>query len=54
MSLILERHVSTYLKVHLEENKLLYQRQSGFRQNHFCQTAFVNILDDWLSALDKK
>mgnify|MGYP000514790099 CR=1 FL=1 len=25
MSLILERHVSTYLKVHLEENKLLYQ-----------------------------
>ena len=25
MPLILERHVSTYLKVHLEENKLLYQ-----------------------------
>jgi len=54
MSLILEIYLSTYLKVHLEENKLLYQRQSGFRQNDFCQTAFVNILDDWLSALDKK
>jgi len=51
LSLILGRHVSTYLKVHLEENKLLYLRQSGFRQNHSCQTALVNILNEWISAL---
>jgi len=44
--------VSTYLKVYLEEIKTLYQRQSGLRPNHSCQTALVNILDDWISAID--
>lgn len=52
VSLILERHVNIHLKDYLESNSLLYQRQSGFRQNHSCQTALLKIMDDWLDALN--
>ena len=52
VSLILERHVSYYLKQYLEENNLLYTRQSGFRSNHSCQTALVKLCDDWIRAID--
>jgi len=34
ISLILERHVSEYLKTCLESNKRLYHIQSGFREHH--------------------
>ena len=54
ISLILERHVSTYLNVHLEKkHKLLYQSQSSFRQTHSCQTALVNIFNDCISAINE-
>lgn len=53
ISLILERHVSSHLKQYLEKNQLLYQRQSGFRSNHSCQTALIRIIDDWITAIDK-
>jgi len=45
-SLILERQVSNYLKKYLETNNLHYNRQSGFRKHHSCQTALITILDD--------
>ena len=32
---------------------LLYERQSGFRSNHSCETALIAIIDDWISAIDK-
>jgi len=32
---------------------LLYDRQSGFRENHSCQTALIRLVDDWTSAVDK-
>jgi len=53
ISLIVERYVSKYLKNYLETNNLLYNRQSGFRKHHLCQTALIKILDDWISAVDK-
>ena len=53
ISLILERHVCQHLKAYLENNKLFYHRQSGFRENHSCQTALIKLLDDWISAIDK-
>jgi len=31
---------------------LLYSRQSGFRSNHSCQTALIQNIDEWLSAID--
>ena len=52
ISLILERHVSIYLKEHFEKNGLFYSRQSGFRTNHSCQTALVKLLDEWVAAID--
>jgi hypothetical protein len=51
--LIFERHVSIHLKEHLESNNLLYSRQSGFRENHSCETALTKILDDWITAIDQ-
>jgi hypothetical protein len=52
MSLIFERHVSTCLRNYLESNNLLYQRQSGFREHHSCQSALTLLLDDWIAAID--
>ena len=46
MSMILERHVSKYLKKYLETNYLLYKLKSGILKHHSCQTALINILDD--------
>jgi len=32
---------------------LLYDRQSGFREKHSCQTVLIRLVDDWISAVDK-
>ena len=52
MSLIFERHVSSCLRHYLESNNLLYNRQSGFRKHHSCQSALTLLLDDWIAAID--
>ena len=52
ISLIFERHVNLHFKVFLENN-MLYDRQSGFRENHSRQTALIRLVDDWILAVDK-
>ena len=52
MSLIFARHVNLHFKKFLEANDLLYSRQSGFRENHSCQTSRIRIIDDWITAID--
>ena len=52
MSLVFERHVSNSLRNYLESNHLLYDRQSGFRKYHSCQTALTLLTDDWLTAMN--
>ena len=54
ISLIFERHVNLQFKAFLENNMLLYDRQSGFREKHSCQTTLIRLVDDWISAVDKK
>ena len=48
----LERHVSLSFCEHLRSHDLLYLNQSGFRSNHSCETAHINITDKWLKAMD--
>ncbi len=36
----------------IESHNLLYERQSGFRKAHSCQTALNKIVDDWITAID--
>ena len=49
----LERHVHKHLAHYLEVNDLFHPLQSGFRQNHSCQTALVRLCDQWLSAINQ-
>ena len=53
ISKIIERHISDQVKDYLLRHNLLYERQSGFRNNHSCESALTAIIDDWISAIDK-
>ena len=53
ISKIIERHISDQVKEYLNRHKLLYERQSGFRNNHSCESALTAIIDDWITAIDK-
>ena len=53
LSKIIEKHVAQQLKSYLNMYDLLYERQSGFRSGHSCETALTAIIDDWISAIDK-
>ena len=33
---------------YLAKYNLLHDAQSGFRSNHSCQTALINIIDKWI------
>lgn len=32
---------------------VLQERQSGFRKDHSCQTALIQIVDEWIAAIDQ-
>ena len=49
----LERHIHKHMYQHLDKNNLLHKYQSGFRPKHSCQTALIQLTDDWLSAINK-
>ena len=52
MSKVLEKHVYDSLSDFLHEFNLLHKTQSGFRSQHSCETALVNMIDSWLNAID--
>ena len=52
LSKILERHICDHLKLYLNTFGLIYERQSGFREYHSCETALTAIVDDWITAID--
>ena len=45
---VLEKHIHKHMLNHLNDNKLLHPNQSGFRENHSCQTALIHLVDHWL------
>ncbi|XP_036340251.1 uncharacterized protein LOC118749554 [Rhagoletis pomonella] len=51
---ILEVHVKNQLMMYLEENKILVQQQSGFREKHSCETALNLVIADWKEELNNK
>ncbi len=49
----MSNHVTLSIQVFLETHSLLYERQSGFRKDHSCQTALIRIVDDWSTAINQ-
>lgn len=54
LSKIIERIVDSQLRKHLNKYNLLPINQSGFRPNHSCGTALLNITDDIIASLDNQ
>ena len=52
LSKVLEKHVHETLSEFLHQHNLLHKTQSGFRAQHSCETALINIIDLWLNAID--
>ncbi|CAB4029966.1 Hypothetical predicted protein, partial [Paramuricea clavata] len=49
----LERHVATSYLEYLNSHGLLYRHQSAYRPYHSCETALLNLTDNWLNTMDK-
>ena len=52
ISKIFERHSSNQLLSFLNKLDLLAKHQSGFREGHSCQTAFIWLTDEWSKDID--
>ena len=52
LSKVPEKHVHESLSMFLHQHELLHKTQSGFRAQHSCETALVNLIDLWLNAID--
>ena len=48
---MLQRIVCTNIMAHLDEPKLLSDRQHAFRKNHSCETHLIIVINDWAKIL---
>ena len=39
---------------HLDEYKLLSDRQHAFRKGHSCETQLTTVINDWAKILDNR
>ena len=53
LSKIIEKHVTKHLFAYMNKYNVSHKSQSGFRKNHSCNTALINLVDKWLSNMDK-
>ena len=52
ISKLIEKHISRHMYQYLAKYNLLHDAQSGFRSNHSCQTALINIIDKWIEEMN--
>ena len=51
LSKIIVKHATKHLFAYTNKYNVLYKSQSGFRKNHSCNTALINLVDKWLSNI---
>ena len=51
---LLEHIVCLYIMAHLDEYKLLSNRQHAFRKRHICETHLTTVMNDWAKILDNR
>ena len=49
---MLEHIVYTNIMAHLDEHKLLSNRQHAFRKNRSCESQLITVINDWANILD--
>ena len=50
----LERHVAKSYLGDLTSNNLIHRNQSAYCPHHSCETALLNLTDNWLKAMDSR
>ena len=51
---LLEHVVCSNIMAHLDEYKLLSDRQHAFRKGHSCETQLTTVINDWAKILDNR
>ena len=52
--MLLEHIVYSNIMTHLDEHKLLSDRQHAFRKGHCCETQLSTVINDWAKILDSR
>lgn len=50
---VLEDTVKESLELHIEQNNIIIEEQSGFRENHSCESALNLVLMNWKVEIEK-
>lgn len=48
---IFEKHITSHNYRYLIEHHLLRVAQSGYREEHACQTAYITVIGPWIHNL---
>ena len=51
---LLEHIICSNIMAHLDEYKLLSDRQHAFRKGHSCETQLTTVINDWAKILDNR
>ena len=53
VSKIMEKWIHLKFMNYLNDNKLLHEKQSGFRAGHSTESALILLIDSWLKAINE-